>query len=161
MGNNFKILYSHDTGVFSEYIHQNKYGLISNYYPFFMNASKLLDYDNFLDAFKNGLLDSIYLIKTGSMAYSGIVRAVDEESIIMDLPLKFYSGNNVIYTPVIIGRDEINQIKEIPVEGNAAVDIKNVGQISGEIEKAYSNRMIIDRNGEKFTVYYQDIIDIE
>lgn len=126
-----------------------------------MNASKLLDYDNFLDAFKHGTLDSIYLIKTGSMSYSGLVRAVDEESIVMDLPLKFYSGNNVIYTPVIIGREEINQIKEIPVEGHAALDIKNTGQVSGEIEKAYSNRMIIDSNDEKFTVYYQDIIDIK
>lgn len=126
-----------------------------------MNASKLLDYKSFIDAFKGGMLDSIYLIKTGSMAYSGLVRSVDEESIIMDLPLKFYSGNNVIYTPVIIGRGEINRIKEIPVEGHIAVNIKNNGQVSGYVEKAYSNRLIIDSNDEKFTVYYQDIIDIE
>jgi hypothetical protein len=126
-----------------------------------MNALKFSDYFSFLDAFHKGLLNSIYLIKTVSMTYSGVVRSVDTGSIIMDLPLKFYSGNNVMYTPVIIGREEVLEIKEIPVDGFITAYTKNDGVISGDIEKAYSNRIIIENNNEKFTVYYQDLLNID
>lgn len=130
-------------------------------YSIFMNASKFFDYADFLDAFKNGMLNSIYLVKTGSMTYSGIVRSVDAESIIMDLPLKFYSGNNVMYTPVIIGKAEIEEIREIPVEGHIVVSTKNDGVISGDIEKAFSNRIIIESDDQTYTVYYQDMVMID
>jgi hypothetical protein len=127
----------------------------------FMNASKFFDYESFLDAFKDGILNSIYLVKTGTMTYSGVVRSVDTNSIIMDLPLKFYSGNNVMYTPVIIGKEEVEEIKEIPVEGHITVTTKNEGVISGYIEKAFSNRIVIDREDETHTVYYQDMVMID
>ena len=126
-----------------------------------MNALKFSDYFSFLDAFHKGSLNSIYLIKTVSMTYSGVVRSVDTGSIIMDLPLKFYSGNNVMYTPVIVGREEIMEIKEIPVDGYIKASTKNDGVISGHIEKAYSNRIIIESNNSKFTVYYQDLVTID
>ena len=96
-----------------------------------MNALTFLDYFSFLDAFHKGSLNSIYLIKTVSMTYSGVVRSVDTGSIIMDLPLKFYSGNNVMYTPVIIGREEVLEIKEIPVDGRVTAYTKNDGVITG------------------------------
>ena len=126
-----------------------------------MNALTFLDYFSFLDAFHKGSLNSIYLIKTVSMTYSGVVRSVDTGSIIMDLPLKFYSGNNVMYTPVIIGREEVLEIKEIPVDGRVTAYTKNDGVITGYVDKAYSNRIIIESNTEKFTVYYQDLLNID
>jgi hypothetical protein len=124
-----------------------------------MSGARLFSFNDFVESFKKGELENIYLIKTSSMAYTGLIRSVNSDSIIMDLPLKFYSGDNVIYTPVIIDKEEIFAITEVPTSGNIEVKTKN-GIFAGEIESVHSNRMIINSGGIIETLYYQDFLEI-
>ena len=120
-----------------------------------------LGYSDLIDSFRGGNLDGVYLVVATVMSYTGIIRAVDSDSIIMDIPLKFYAGDNVMYTPVIIGRAEVLEIKEVPISGYIKIKTKNDGEFAGEIETAFSNRMVIDSNGKNIIVYYQDFVNIE
>ena len=127
----------------------------------YMCSAKLFSYSDFVENFDRGLLDGIYLVNAGTMSYSGLIRSVNDDSIIMDLPLKFYAGENVMYTPVIIGREEVIEIKEIPVDGHIKIMTKKDGEFAGDIECAYSNRIVINSNGERAIIYYQDFVNIE
>ncbi|WP_337861151.1 hypothetical protein [Ferroplasma sp.] len=125
-----------------------------------MSCSRLFSFNDFVESFKRGELDSLYLVKTVSMTYTGLIRSVSEDSLIMDLPLKFYAGQNVIYTPVIIAKEEIVSIKQVPISDCATIETKN-GTFSGEIENVYSNRMIINSKKGPVILYYQDFLDVE
>ncbi len=117
-------------------------------------------YDNFLRDFLEKKLNGIYLISAGVMAYVGIIRSIDSESIIMDLPLKYYIGENVMYTPVIVGREEIESIKEIPLEGHMHIETKDGNTIDGTIHEIFSNRMKVITDNNIEIIYYQDITDV-
>jgi hypothetical protein len=126
-----------------------------------MCSAKLFSYDDFVDDFREGLLEGIYLINAGAMAYTGVIRSVTQDSIIMDLPLKFYVGDNVMYTPVIIEKEEVVEIKELPIKDSVKILTKKDGTFSGEIENVYSNRLILNSDGENIILYYQDFINID
>ena len=93
------------------------------------------------------------------MAYTGTIRSVSINEIIMDLPLKFYIDNNPMHTPSIINKNEITGIKELPLSGNIEIKTKKEGIKNGEIREIFNNRIII-KNNELITVYFQDFDDI-
>ncbi len=126
-----------------------------------MCSVKLFSYDSFINNFHSGILEGIYLIHAVAMSYTGIIRSINSDSIIMDIPLKYYAGENVMYTPVIIGKEEVLEIKEVPIRGNVKIITKKDGEFLGEIKNAYSNRMIINSNEKNIILYYQDFVNIE
>ncbi len=120
---------------------------------------RIYTYNEFLNNFTANKLDFIYLIKTSGMAYTGTIRSVSKTEIIMDLPLKFYINNNPMHTPSIINKDEINEIKEVPLSGNIEIMTKKEGIKNGKIQEIFDNRITI-KNNELITVYFQDFDDI-
>ncbi len=120
---------------------------------------KTYTYSEFLKNFNENKLDNIYLIKTFNMTYAGTIRSVSNNEIIMDLPLKFYINDNPIHTPSIINKNEISDIKEIPLNGYINIKTKKEGIKSGDIKEVFDNRLII-KNNELITVYFQDFEDI-
>ncbi|MEM0140243.1 MAG: hypothetical protein QXZ44_06510 [Ferroplasma sp.] len=124
-----------------------------------MSNIKSFSYDEFISQFDNGNLNGIYVIVAGLMSYTGTVRLVDENSIIMDLPLKYYVGENVMYTPVVIGREEVQEIKEIPIDGHIEIDVKGGSKIIGDISDNFPNKITLSTENGMETVYYQDIVN--
>ncbi len=120
---------------------------------------RIYTYNEFLNNFTANKLDFIYLIKTSGMAYTGTIRSVSKTEIIMDLPLKFYINNNPMHTPSVINKDEINEIKEVPLSGNIEIMTKKEGIKNGKIQEIFDNRITI-KNNELITVYFQDFDDI-
>ncbi len=121
---------------------------------------KIYSYNQFLNDFNSNRLNGIYLIKTPGMAYTGTIRSVSINEIIMDLPLKFYIKDNPMHTPAIINKSEISEIKELPLMGNIEIKTKKDGVKKGEINEIFDNRIIISGN-ELITVYFQDFDDID
>jgi hypothetical protein len=126
-----------------------------------MCGAKLFSYNDFINDFHRENLNGIYLVNAGVMSYTGIIRSVNDDSIIMDIPLKFYAGENVMYTPVIIGKEEIVEIKEVPVTGKINIITKKDGEFSGEIITAYSNRVLFNSGGKNIILYYQDFVNLQ
>ncbi len=112
------------------------------------------------ELFKKEGLNSLYLIKTGSMSYTGNIRSVNNGTLFMDLPLKFTRGDNPMYAPAIIEREEFVKCVEVPLSGSITITTKKEGNISGEIINVYNNRLLL-KNSEIKTLYFQDFYDIE
>ncbi len=125
-----------------------------------MNSLKTCNLIELEKMFKQNKLNYFYLIKTDNMAYTGIIRTVDNGTIFMDLPLKFTRGDNPMYTPAVIEKEEFKKCMEIPSSGNITITTKKDGSISGEIIDIYNNRLLL-KNSEIKTVYFQDFYDIE